>query len=261
MPMTGVIKAEGENLVYETKIGEPKMEASTLGSELEKKLVGLMARILGRLPVAEISKTGEFKNAREVEQFAQAMNAEIDKAITQAVPEKDPRHPAIKAAIEQELRPFATVENLTGKIQQGYALETGIWSGATLEQNGWVSMPLTLSMNGTPQGFIEHTVEAAFSRRLPCAPGLPADGCVELLIEAVPTDKAIADVAQKLQDGGQGRLDYAAATRVRVVVDPATLVPYENETLRYTYLALANKGQRAVKISTDRSLATYKYRK
>jgi hypothetical protein len=145
-------------------------------------------------------------------------------------------------------------------MQQDYALETGIGIGATLEQNASVTLPLTLTMNGT-QGYIEHTIEATFARRLPCGPGLAPEGCVELVLEAVPTEKAVADVTQKLQESGKGRLDYAAATRLRLVVDPDTLVPYENETLRYAYLALANQGQRALKISTERSVSVYKYRK
>lgn len=261
VPMTGTIKAANDDLVYEVKAGEPRLEASNLGSDAEKKLVALMARILGRIPVVLISKAGEFKEVRDLEPFAQQMAAEIDKAVKDAVPEKDPRYPAVHAAIDQELKPLATPENLLGRMQQGYSLETGIWSGATLEQNGWVTLPLTLSMNGTPQGYIEHTVEAAFARRLPCGPGLAAEGCVELVLEAVPTEKAVADVTQKLQESGKGRLDYAAATRLRLVVDPDTLVPYENETVRYTYLALANQGQRALKIATEQSVSVYKYRK
>jgi hypothetical protein len=261
LPMTGTIKAGKDNLIYEVKVGEPKMESSALGSDVESKLVRLMTRVLAKVPAAEISMTGEFQSARDIEGFATQMSQEIDKAIADTVPATDPRYPGVKAAMDSELKPYATAENLLGKIQQGYSLETGIWTDATLEQNAWVSLPLTLSMNGTPQGFIEHTVEAVFARRLPCAAGLPADGCVELLIEAVPTAKAVEDVATKLKDANQGNLDYAAATRMRLVVDPATLVPYENETLRYTYLALANKGQRALKITSEQSKVTYRYRK
>jgi len=261
MPMTGTIKADKDDLVYEVKAGEPKLDASTLGSDVEQKLVALMARIFGKLPSAVISKTGEFKEIRDLAGFTQQLNDEIDKSVKDAVPEKDARYPAIKAAIDQELRPYATVENLQAKMQQGYSLETGIWSDATLEQSAWMQLPLTLSMNGTPQGFIEHTVEVAFTRVVPCGAGLPANGCVELVFEAVPTEKAVADATQKLLDTNQGKFDYAAATRMRLVVDPDTLVPYENETTRYTYLALANKGQRVLKITTEQSVSVYKYRK
>jgi len=261
VPMAGAIKADKDDLAYEVKIGTPKLDATNLGSDVEKKLVALMARILGRVPVTVISKTGEFKEVRDLDAFAQQLNAEIDKAVTEAVPEKDPRHAAVKAATDTELKPYATPDILAAKMQQSYSLETGLWSGATLEQNAWVTLPLTLSMNGTPHGFVEHAVEAAFARRLPCGPGLAPEGCVELVLEAVPTDKAIADAAQKLQDDGKGRLDYAAATRLRLVVDPDTLVPYEHELLRYTYLGLANKGQRMVKIATEQTVGVYKYRK
>jgi hypothetical protein len=261
LALTGSIKADNDVLVYETQVGEPKLDTASLGSDVEKKLVAFMARVLAQLPAAEISATGAFKAARDLDAFAQQMNSEIDSATAAVVPADDPRYPGIKAAMDQELKPFATADNLLGRIQEGYSLETGIWTDATLEQNRWVSLPLTLSMNGTPQGFIEHTVKAAFSRRLPCAAGQPADGCVELLIEAVPTPEAIVDVATKLRETGQGRLDYVAATRLRLVVDPATLAPYENETLRYAYLALANQGQRVLKISSEQSAVTYRYRK
>jgi hypothetical protein len=261
LPLTGTIKAANDELVYELKAGEPKLDASTAGADVDKKVVALMARILGRIPVVVVSKAGELKEVRDLDAFSQQMNAEIDAAVKSAVPEKDPRYAAVKAATDQELKPFAAPDNLRGRVQQEYSLETGIWIGATLEQGAWLSLPLTLSMNGTPQGFIEHTVEAAFARRVPCAPGQAPEGCVELVLEAVPTDKAVADVTQKLQESDKGRLDYVAATRMRIVVDPATLVPYEHETLRYTYLALANKGQRAVKISSEQSVSAYKYRK
>jgi hypothetical protein len=261
MPLTGTIKAVNDDLVYELKAGDAKLDPATSGTDVEKKLVALMARILGRIPTVVVSKTGEFKEVRDIDAFARNLTVEIENAVKAAVPESDPRYPAVKAASDQELKPFATSQNLLAKMQQEYSLDTGIWSGATLEQNAWVSLPLTLSMNGTPQGFIEHNVEAAFARRLPCGAGMPADGCVELVLEAVPTEKAVADVAKKLQDSEKGRLDYAAATRIRLVVNPDTLVPYETETLRYTYLALANKGQRAVKIASEQSAGVYKYRK
>jgi hypothetical protein len=261
LPFGGTIKAENDALVYEVKAGAAKLDAASSGSDVEKKVVALMARVFGRIPVLVVSKAGEFKEARDLDAFAQRLNTEIDNAVKAAVPEKDPRYAAVKAATDQELKPFATTENLRGRLQQEYSLETGIWIDATLEQNAWVSLPVTLSMNGTPQGFIEHQVEASFTRRLPCGAGLPADGCVELVLEATPTQQALLDVAQTLQESDKGRLDYAAATRMRLVVNPDTLLPYESETLRYTYLALANKGQRAVKIASEQSVSVYKYRK
>lgn len=268
LPMTGTIAvnkpanatAATDDLVYEVKAGEPRLDAATAGADVEKKVMALMARILGKIPAVVISKTGEFKEVRDLDAFAQQMSTEIDAAVKDAVPEKDARYPAVKAATDRELKPFSARENLLGRMQQDYSLETGIWIGSTLEQGGWVSLPLTLSMNGT-QGFLEHTVEAEFARRVPCGVGKPPEGCVELVLDAVPTEKALADVVQKTQDSGKGRLDYAAATRIRIVVDPDTLLPYETETLRYTYLALANKGQRAVKIASEQMVGAYKYRK
>jgi len=261
MPMTGALKADEEDFLYEMKIGNPVIDESTLGNDLEKKMMGLMARILSKLPAAEISKAGEFKGARDVDTFAQQMTKEIDSALAAALPATDPRFPAVKEAVDQSLRPYATPENLIRKISEDYSLETGIWGGATLEQNAWLQLPLTLSMNGTPQGIIEHQVEVVLARWLPCAEGKPADSCVELLLEGVPTKKAIEEVAARLATAEQGKLDYAAQTRMRLVVDPATLVPYQSEVLRYTYLALANKNQRVVKIAADQGTVTYRYRK
>jgi hypothetical protein len=118
-----------------------------------------------------------------------------------------------------------------------------------------------LSMNGTPNGFVEQRVRVVLARWLPCAKGRSPTSCVELLFDARPLPEAIDAIAKKMSEEGQGRLDYAGETRRRLVVDPTTLMLYESQTLRMGYLALTKDKKRVVKIGTDRTDVTYQYAK
>jgi hypothetical protein len=116
-------------------------------------------------------------------------------------------------------------------------------------------------MNGTPNGVVEQRVRVVLARWLPCAKGRPPASCVELLFDARPLPEAIEAIAKKMSDEDQGRLDYAGETRRRLVIDPATLMVYETQTVRMSYLALTKNKQRAVKIGTDRTQVTYQHSK
>jgi hypothetical protein len=159
------------------------------------------------------------------------------------------------------LRPLATADQLIVRARENYILDTGIWIGGKLEHGAWMETKQVLSMNGTPSGYVEQRVRVSLARWLPCFTGRPPTSCVELLLDARPLPEAIDAIAKRMADEGQGRLDYVGETRRRLVVDPATLMLYESQSLRMSYLALTKDKQRAVKIGTDRANFTYRYSK
>lgn len=260
LPFKGKISKEKDLFVYSLKGGEPVPDAveAKQDSGIEKRFVALMGRIMGQLPVAEITADGEFKGVRDIDVLVKTMSKEIDEAVTNSVPADDKRLPAIKSAVDAAVRPRIAPEVLLAKFQEEYALDTGIWIGATLEHGTWMEMPLVMTLNGTPQGFVNQQTTFVLSRWLPCGNRKTPD-CVELVLDARPDAKAIAEIAQKMTAGNQGRFDYAGRTRRRIVVDPATLTVYESESRRYGYLAITANKQRAVKIDSEKGVVTYRY--
>jgi hypothetical protein len=259
-PVTGELKAAGEDLVFERKVGALKFTNAPSGDALADSIAAVVAKVLSRQATTEISAAGEFKALRDAEAFAKTVGDEATALIAATIPADDPKRAALIAAVDERLRPGIAAEVLAAKAREEFGLVAGIWRGATLTRNDWLEMPATLSMNGTPQVFIEHQLQFGLTRWLPCAPKMAADSCIEIVLEARPQGKAIEGVTARLAEAGNGRLDYRAATRMRLVVDPATLICYENETLKYSYLAISNKGKRTVEISSDRSLTKSAYK-
>jgi hypothetical protein len=264
VPMTGKLKNEKDHLVYEWTTGEPHIETAfgtDAAGRVERKIVAVLARLVGRLPPAEISRAGEFKGVREVDVLSKSMTKEIDDAVAATVPADDARLPQIKAVVDEALRPYAKPENLLGKFQEQFALDTGIWIGAKLEHGTWMEMPLIMSLNGTPQGFVRQRARFALTRWLPCEAKSAPRSCIEVVLEARPEQPAVADIAAKMAAANQGRFDYVGETRRRIVIDPATLRVYESESMRLSYIAVTKDKHRAVKIGADHNLVTSHYSK
>lgn len=264
LPMTGKLRNEKDQFVYEWTTGEPRIEsafATDAAGRVERKIVAVLARLVGRLPPAEISRTGEFKGVREVDVLSKTMTQEIDDAVASTVPAGDARLPQIKAVVDEALRPYAKPENLLGKFQEQFALDTGIWIGAKLEHGTWLQMPLVMSLNGTPQGFVRQQARFVLTRWLPCQPKSAPRSCIEIVLEAQPEKPAVADIATKMAAANQGRFDYIGETRRRIVVDPATLRVYESEAVRLSYIAVTKDKRRAVKIGADHNVIISRYAK
>jgi hypothetical protein len=264
LPIAQTLRADGEGFLLETSPGKPAVEveaATSVDGKVEQAMLAMLARILGSQAPAKLDKSGNFLGVGATDVGAKALERAIDNSLTGVLPVTDERFENVKASISAVLKPMATVEVLNAKAREGYILDTAIWVGAKLEHGAWMEAKHVLSMNGTPNGFVEQRVRVVLARWLPCARGRPATSCVELLFDARPLPEAVDAIAKRMNEEGQGRLDYAGETRRRLVVDPTTLMVYETQTLRMGYLALTKDKQRAVKIGTDRAHVTYQYAK
>jgi hypothetical protein len=264
LPLTGKLRADGEDYLLEWRPGKPVVDMvveRTIESRIEHAMLAMLARVLGSQAPAKIDKAGNFKGTGDLAPLVQSLSREIDATAKSELPPNDELVAGVAAAMDTVLRPLATADVLGAKTRENYILDTALWVGATLEHGAWMETKQVLSMNGTPNGFVEQRVRVVLSRWLPCAKGRPPDSCVELLFDARPLPEAVDAIAKKMAGEGQGRLDYAAETRRRLVLDPATLVVYETEALRMSYLSVTKEKQRAVKIGADRMRVTYQYSK
>jgi tetratricopeptide (TPR) repeat protein len=260
VPFTGELKKVGDLLALELTAGAVKVTSPPSSDALNDKISAAMTHVLTRLPVLEISTAGEFKNVRDMPGFAKNLGEEATTLIGTTIPADAERRDALIAAVDERLRPAITADTLLGKFRESYGLRTGIWVGATMTQNNWMEMKATLSMNGTPQLFIEHRMQFALTRWLPCAPKMAPESCVEIVVEARPVPEAVSDVAGRLAESGNGRLDYRSTTRMRITVDPKTLLCYEYDTINNSYLGISNKGKRVVEIESNRLSTKTAYR-
>lgn len=114
-----------------------------------------------------------------------------------------------------------------------------MWIGAPLEQGVWYEISAPLSLPGMSLFVVPERIEFAFTRLVRCTPGAAAGSCVELVIHATPDEQALDNLLADIGDSFQGGLsvDYAASTDARIVLDPATLLPYAREEQIYWYAA------------------------
>ena len=252
---------EATAFVYEVKAGEPKVEGSGLSSDVEKKITGLMARIFGQIPAAEIGKDGTFKGVKDIEGFTKRVADELDSGRQgHGAKGRSPTagHPGRGQGVSGRR---ADARCAAGEIPGELRPRDG-----HLGRRG--TGPQRLDGNAAhpfderhAAGLSQYHAEFVLARWLPCAAGMPADGCVETSDGSDSRQGGAGDGGGKPRQGRQrqarlrgdhpfargGRSGDAAAIRER--------------GLEYSYLALADEKQRAVQIETERTQSRYQYRK
>jgi len=215
----------------------------------------------GRLPALnfKVSASGEFEGVSDATPFSARLTAKTEGRIRVGAPSgvrgRDTMDDAISIA-EINLSPgmleAATAEN--------YQLETAMWIGATLEQGVWYETSAPLSLPGVSQIAVQQHIEFAFTRMVPCTADAAAQSCVEILIRARP-DKAalhalIGDLASPFPNTRFA--DYDASIEVRIVVDPATLLPYAREKHAYWYASFGHDTAYTI-LEADHLVSTATY--
>jgi len=207
------------------------------------------------LPAADfkVSATGEFQGVTDyTNAFAARLAARTEELIRGGVPPGDGARDLMSAALE------ATADSVSpGLLEavaaENYQLETAMWIGATLEQGVWYEISAPLSLPGMPQVVVQHRLEFAFTRRVPCTAAAAAQTCVEIVIRATPDEQALAQV---IADNSLAA--FTATTEARIVTDPATLLPYAHEERLHWYASLSNERRDSV-LGLERLLSTTSY--
>lgn len=206
----------------------------------------------------KVSATGEFETVTDSKAFAARLLAKADKQIKAGAPSgKDAKSLTIDAvatadfALSPGLLEAGTAEN--------YQLETAMWIGAQLEQGVWYEMTAPLSLPGMPEFVVQQRIVFAFTRRVPCTAGANAHTCVELVVHATPDKDALQDVLTDLAGSGEDPyFHYDASTAARIVLDPATLLPYARDEKIYWY-ASDGSGSGQSLLSSEHLVSTTTY--
>lgn len=206
----------------------------------------------------KVSSTGEFESGTDSKAFAARLTAKVDKQIKANAPTgKD------AASLTGDAVDTADYFLSPGLLEAGtaanYQLETAMWIGAKLEQGVWYEMSAPLALPGMPEFVVKQRLEFAFTRMVPCTAGAAADTCVELVVHATPDKDELQDVLADLAGSADDPyFHYDASTVDRIVVDPATLLPYAREEKIHWY-ASVGKGNGDSLLSSEHLVSTTNY--
>jgi len=207
------------------------------------------------LPGADfkVSATGEFEG---VTNYTNALAVRLvdrtDELLSATAPAGDRARNLLSAALEVTADTFSP-GMLEAAAAENYQLETAMWIGATLEQGVWYEISAPLSLPGMQRTVVQYRVEFAFTRMVPCTAGAAAPTCVEMVIHAAPDEEALDQVI-----ADKSFAAYIASTEVRIVTDPATLLPYAREERAYWYASLSN-GRRDSVLGSEHLVSTTSY--
>ena len=149
---------------------------------------------------------------------------------------------------------------LAAATAENYQIETAMWIGAKLEQGVWYQISAPLSLPGASRFVVPQRIEFSFSRRVPCTGGAAEKKCVEIVMHAIPNQTTIDNMFADM-DGSSPEyryMDYAASTDARIVVDPATLLPYAREERIYWYIS-AGKSAADKILQSEHLVSTTRY--
>jgi hypothetical protein len=210
------------------------------------------------LPVGfKVTATGEFGGVTESTAFSASLAAKTQELIRATTPSGNEARSLADEAVEAAAVSFSP-GMLEAAAAENYQLETAMWMGATLEQGVWHELSAPLTLPGMARVVLQNHVDFAFTRMVPCTPDAAAQACVEIVIRAMPDEDALRQVLADFQlPKPYIRIQsYTASTEARIVIDPATLLPYTREERLYWYTSIGKGSQATILQSEHRVLTT-----
>ena len=188
-----------------------------------------LASALMQAPTIKVAHNGDFDAVTDAKDFGNRLALRVSARL-----DKIPSHgdPAAMATTERDVKAAYSPEFVEYSAELDYGIETGTWIGAKLTQGTWYQMttPLFLPALGLGHYMVNQDVTFAFTREVPCSPDAPSHLCAEIVLRATPTadelKQTMAAVETQFKLPASRAFHYWAQTYIRLVVDPATLLPY-----------------------------------
>jgi tetratricopeptide (TPR) repeat protein len=203
-----------------------------------------LARMVLQFHDFRVGRNGDFYENKSGFKFETRVNADVKSLKRELASKSDGTKPlarGIDEAVGATLRPGV----LEYVVAEDYNLQVGTWIDATLEQGVWYDMAAPLSVPLAPNLFVEHKIQFAYTRLVPCTADATETACAEIVLRATPDPAAIKSILEyvarrdRLPPGQVPRL--WSVTYMRLVTDPATLVPYTLDARRHSYWSLGAK--------------------
>jgi len=223
-----------------------------------------LASALMQAPTIKVAHNGDFDAVTDAKDFGNRLALRVSARL-----DKIPSHgdPAAMATTERDVKAAYSPEFVEYSAELDYGIETGTWIGAKLTQGTWYQMttPLFLPALGLGHYMVNQDVTFAFTREVPCSPDAPSHLCAEIVLRATPEaedlKQTIDDKNRQLKLPVSQSLHYWAQTYIRLVVDPATLLPYVRDVRQSWFCRLsgATEGKNDPIIEQMRAVSTVSY--
>jgi len=207
----------------------------------------------------KVSAAGDFDGVTDSKAFAVRLNARTAALIRAGGVSSHDRAGATKDALKTAAG-VLTPGMLEAETAENYQLETAMWIGATLEQGVWYEMSAPLLLPGATRYVVPQRIEFAFTRTVACTADVAERKCAEIVIHATPDRRTLDNLlADLLGDSPEYRYaDFAASTDARIVVDPATLLPYAREARVYWYASVGRHAADKI-LQSEHLMSTTRY--
>jgi tetratricopeptide (TPR) repeat protein len=223
-----------------------------------------LASDLMQAPGIRIAHNGNFGAVTDARDFGNRLAMRVSTRLDQLPSLSDA---ATMAATARDVKAAYSPEFVEASAALDYGIETGTWIGAKLTQGTWYQMttPLFLPALGLGHYLVNQDVTFAFTREVPCTAAAPDHLCAEIVLRATPTADDLKQTMQAVKDQfklpASRAFHYWAQTYIRLVVDPATLLPYVRD-IRQSWFSRMDPGEGArdeLIIEQTRAVSTVSY--
>jgi hypothetical protein len=231
-----------------------KLPDADLSSE---GLAYALARTLLQFHDFEVTRNGEFATTDAGFKFESRVRADLNALTLELAPDGN-RATRLTKSLGRTAGTLLSRSVFEALCAEDYNFGTGTWIGATLEQGAWYNMKAQLSLPVEPRFFAAHDIEFAYTRDVPCTSDSTNTSCIEIVMHATPDPKVLKAILDAYAYNGRLPRGQAAklwsVTHMRLIVDPATLVPYLRDMRRHSYWSTGATGPHQALIESERTV-------
>jgi hypothetical protein len=222
----------------------------------EARLAAFLQQTMAKLPPMKVGADAAYAGIDDYDAYVAQLRRAVTQWVEQEIPATDTaRRKEVDARLQTYFETNASRQRIENDFARSHALTTAIWVDSTLTTGDSLTIDLNLPMEGAPPAVIPHRIQFRVDGAIPCqASETGAPQCVEIELEATPSDDALKAIAGNLVKQGKGALHYWSTLNLRLVVNPATLEVSESDMRRAHYLQLDHSAVEAkIERSHDRT--------
>ena len=222
----------------------------------------LMANIQLASPGVRVGGAGDFEAVVDPDKVSAKLWDETKRLTLYVVPESKGDVNAMPN-VGRAVSYFSAPYSIEAMAAEDYALATGTWIDAKLDQGVWYDLTASLRAPGTAS-VVDHDIQFAYTGPAPCTAASTRSDCVEIIVHATPNPVALGKWTAYIRSAAglrAGRtVHYVSGADMRIVTDPDSLQPYVLDVRRYWYALIDGVDKDGPEIHSERIVSTWTWR-